>query len=242
MADADRPMAVRSDIRVDLLRHCGDDLAIAEAAWMDEPESGRGQNDPAAVNRVIRKMMRGKHGTPFEMGHLQWYVEGPSFMFWQWKKHRVGWGYNGVSARYRVMRGEFYVPPAERPLVEPDGFKPMSPVLAAGDMDDRAFAATELGAAYAAAWQSYSRMVGRGVAREVARAALGFGVYTAFRVHCNPRSLMHFLGLRTADAGAAVKSHPQWEIEQAAKQMEAEFARLWPMTHAAFQDNGRVAP
>jgi thymidylate synthase (FAD) len=58
-------------------------------------------------------------------------------------------------------------------------------------------------------------------------------------VTCNPRSLMAFLSLRTSDAGV---SHPQAEIEQAAKQCEDIFSKLFPITHGAFNENGRVSP
>jgi thymidylate synthase (FAD) len=61
-------------------------------------------------------------------------------------------------------------------------------------------------------------------------------------VTMNARSLMNFLSLRTKDDSSAFPSFPQREIEMVAELMEAEWARLMPLTHAAFQANGRVAP
>jgi thymidylate synthase (FAD) len=58
----------------------------------------------------------------------------------------------------------------------------------------------------------------------------------------NARSLMNFLSLRTAREGATFPSYPQREIEMVAERMEAEWARLMPFTHAAFDAHGRVAP
>jgi thymidylate synthase (FAD) len=53
---------------------------------------------------------------------------------------------------------------------------------------------------------------------------------------------MNFLSLRTKRDGAAFPSFPQREIEMVAELMEAEWARLMPITHAAFDGNGRIAP
>lgn len=53
---------------------------------------------------------------------------------------------------------------------------------------------------------------------------------------------MNFLSLRTRDERAAFPSKPQWEINQVANKMEAFFAEYAPITHEAFNDNGRVAP
>jgi thymidylate synthase (FAD) len=53
---------------------------------------------------------------------------------------------------------------------------------------------------------------------------------------------MNFLSLRTKREGTHFPSFPQREIEMAAEQMETHFAGLMPLTYAAFNDNGRVAP
>jgi len=59
---------------------------------------------------------------------------------------------------------------------------------------------------------------------------------------CNARALMNFLSLRTRREDAAFPSFPQREIEMVAEKMEAEWARIMPLTHAAFKAGGRVAP
>lgn len=53
---------------------------------------------------------------------------------------------------------------------------------------------------------------------------------------------MHFLSLRTKAENAKVPSFPQREIEMVGEQMEAHWAQLMPLTHAAFNEHGRVAP
>ena len=92
------------------------------------------------------------------------------------------------------------------------------------------------------AFESYQRMLGAGIAREVARIVLPLNIYSSMYVTMNARSLMNFLSLRTKHEGSHFPSFPQREIEMAAEQMETHFAQLMPLTHAAFQGNGRVSP
>ena len=88
--------------------------------------------------------------------------------------------------------------------------------------------------------RAYLRMLDAGVAREVARGVLPVSIYSSMYVTMNARSLMNFLSLRTKREGSHFPSFPQREIEMVAEQMEAEWARLMPLTHAAFEANGRV--
>ena len=85
-------------------------------------------------------------------------------------------------------------------------------------------------------------MLDAGVAREVARTVLPVGIYSSMYATCNARALMHFLSLRTKHEDATFPSFPQREIEMVAEKMEACFAELMPLTYAAWQANGRVAP
>ena len=97
-------------------------------------------------------------------------------------------------------------------------------------------------ASYRDAYARYQEMLAAGVAREVARAVLPVGLFSSMYATCNARSLMHFLSLRTKDERAKVPSFPQREIEMVAELMEAQWAQLMPLTHAAFNAHGRVAP
>jgi thymidylate synthase (FAD) len=89
--------------------------------------------------------------------------------------------------------------------------------------------------AYDASWAAYEYLLEAGVAKEQARAVLPVGIYSQMIWTCNPRSLMHFLGLRAAPT--ALK-----EIRVLAQQAEEVFSSLMPATHIAFVSAGRVAP
>jgi thymidylate synthase (FAD) len=71
---------------------------------------------------------------------------------------------------------------------------------------------------------------------------LPLNIYSSMYVTMNARSLMNFLSLRRRVEGAAFPSFPQREIEMCAEQMEVIWQELMPLTCAAFNDHGRVAP
>ena len=92
------------------------------------------------------------------------------------------------------------------------------------------------------AYAAYQRMLEAGIAREVARGVLPVATYSSMYVTLNARSLMNFLSLRTKRPDSHFPSFPQREIEMVADKMETAWAQLMPLTHAAFEANGRVAP
>ena len=96
--------------------------------------------------------------------------------------------------------------------------------------------------AYTVAYASYQKMLDAGIAREVARVVLPVATYSSMYVTMNARALMNFLSLRTSREGSHFPSYPQREIEMVAEKMEAEFAKLMPLTYGAFEKSGRIAP
>jgi thymidylate synthase ThyX len=148
--------------------------------------------------------------------------------------------YNEESGRYRELQPVFYVPGEERRLVQQG--RPGKYEFVPGTDAQHAIVERSMRDSYIHAYERYQEMLAAGVAREVARAVLPVGLFSSMYATCNARSLMHFLGLRTQHEQAKVPSFPQREIEMVGEKMEAEWARLMPLTHAAFNANGRVAP
>lgn len=230
----------RDDITVSFVQQVGGDLDIVRAARVSTGREGADES-PGAVAGLIGYLMKHRHGTPFEHGSLTVRVEAPIFVAREWFRHRIGWSYNETSGRYSLLKPVFWVPKSGRPCAEGVGFKPARPKLdtvPAVEADAR----RELQVGYAVAWDQYQRMLKAGVAREVARSVLPLGIYTSFYATCNPRSLMHFLSLRTHEPDAERVSYPQAEIEDAARQLEELLRQFWPVTAAAWNANGRTAP
>jgi thymidylate synthase (FAD) len=229
----------RSECRVEVLGQYGTDLNIAEAAWVS---TGTETPTKARVRGLIKYLLRHRHGTPFEHGYLKVRVSCPIFVAREWMRHRAGWSYNETSGRYRELEPVFWIPALDRPLINTG--TPARPIMGSGD-DSYALSVSTRGAVAEVsrrAWDAYRFMIEAGVATEVARAALPVGIYTEFVASANPRSIMHFLSLRTHNPEAAFVSYPQLEIEQAARRLEAIFAEYWPLTAEAFTESGYVAP
>ncbi len=239
------PLNLRSDMTVQLVDHNVSDKAVVRAARVSTVGQthksflGKPGEDTDRDAGLIGYLMRERHGSPFEHGGLTLFVEAPIFVFREWQRHRIA-SYNEESARYRELRPSFYLPAAERNLVQVG--KAGAYRFEPGTAEQLAIVDVSLLAAYEAAYEAYERMLSAGVAREIARAALPVGIYSSMYVTMNPRGLMNFLSLRTHREDAAFVSHPQREIEMCAEKAEAIFADLMPVTHAAFEANGRVAP
>jgi thymidylate synthase (FAD) len=180
---------------------------------------------------LIRFLMRDRHGSPFEHGYFRFVVKAPIFVVREHHRHRAGHAYNEWSGRYSKMQAEFYVPDFVRSQVGKPGaytFAPVAPEV-------REAARAEIEGAAAQAFEAYERMLEQGVAKEVARTVLPLSMYTKYYWSCNPRSLMHFCSLRNSEFA-------QYEIREYARAAEGFLARLMPVTHAAFLENGRTAP
>ncbi len=170
---------------------------------------------------------------------MTFYVQAPIFVFREFMRHRIA-SYNEESGRYRELKPVFYVPAPERNLVQVG--KAGAYDFLPGSSEQVELVQAEARRASEEAFASYQRMLEAGVAREVARIVLPLNIYSSMYVTLNARSLMNFLSLRTKREGSQFPSFPQREIEMAAEKMEQHFSELMPLTLAAFNANGRVAP
>jgi thymidylate synthase (FAD) len=232
----------RSDVTVELVRASARDadvLFAARVSTQGEQSLGQIDADPTRSKGLINFLMRDRHGSPFEHNSMTFYVQAPIFVFREFMRHRIA-SYNEESGRYRELRPTFYVPGPQRKLVQ-EG-KPGHYEFVDGTPEQAALVASETRRVCTEAYSAYQRMLAAGVAREVARIVLPLTIYSSMYVTMNARSLMNFLSLRTRRDDAHYPSFPQREIEMCAEAMEAEWARLMPLTHAAFETNGRVAP
>jgi thymidylate synthase (FAD) len=177
--------------------------------------------------------------SPFEHNSMTFYVQAPIFVFREFMRHRIA-SYNEESGRYRQLDPVFYVPGPDRHLVQQG--KPGAYEFVEGTREQYDTVVEQTRTACTDAYRAYLRMLDAGVAREVARGVLPVATYSSMYVTLNARSLMNFLSLRTKREGSHFPSYPQREIEMVAELMEAEWARLMPVTHAAFEAAGRVSP
>jgi thymidylate synthase (FAD) len=232
----------RSEMTVEMVKHTASDADVIWAARV----STKGEQSLAGIGGdversagLINYLMRDRHGTPFEHSSMTFYVSAPIFVFREFMRHRT-FSYNEESGRYRQLSPVFYVPGHDRKLVQTG--KPGAYVFVEGTAGQHELVVKATEAAYRRAYEAYVEMLEAGVAREIARTVLPVGLYSSMYATCNARALMNFLSLRVMSPEATFPSFPQREIEMVAEQMEALWARLMPITHAAFERNGRVCP
>lgn len=229
----------KSEMTVKLINSMASDSAVAMAARVSTIGSDSlNETDPAKDAGLINYLMRDRHGSPFEHNAFTFFVEAPLFVFREFQRHRIA-SYNEESGRYTELKPVFYVPNADRKLVQVG--KPGAYTFTEGDYAQTMMVPAELMRTSDDAYLSYKRMLSQGIAREVARMALPLNIYSSMYVTMNARSLMNFLSLRSLEQGT-YPSFPQFEIADVATQMELIFSEKMPITHDCFVKNGRVAP
>lgn len=232
----------RSDMTVELIKHSASDSDVIWAARVSTKGEQSQEDihaDPERSAGLINFLMRDRHGTPFEHSTMTFYIRAPIFVFREFMRHRT-FSYNEESGRYRQLEPVFYLPGADRKLVQAG--KPGAYEFTPGSPEQHQIVADVAADACRQAYDAYVTMLAAGVAREVARVVLPVGLYSSMYASCNARALMNFLSLRIRRPDATFPSFPQREIEMVAEQMEAAWAAVMPLTHAAFERNGRVAP
>ncbi len=232
----------REDMSVELVKSSASDADVIWAARVSTTGDKSLEDvggDASKSEGLINYLARERHGSPFEHTSMTFFISAPIFVFREFMRHRIA-SYNEESGRYRELKPVFYIPSKERKLVQIG--KAGSYTFVDGTPEQYEITFKSIKETCVLAYQNYQKMLDAGVAREVARAVLPVTLYSSMYVTMNARALMNFLSLRTSRDGSHFPSYPQREIEMVAEKMEAEFAKLMPITYGAFQKSGRIAP
>jgi thymidylate synthase (FAD) len=232
----------RDDMSVELVKSSASDADVIWAARVSTAGDKSLEDvggDASKSEGLINYLARERHGSPFEHTSMTFFISAPIFVFREFMRHRIA-SYNEESGRYRELKPVFYIPSKERKLVQIG--KAGAYTFVDGTPEQYEITVKSIKETCTLAYQNYQKMLDAGVAREVARAVLPVTLYSSMYVTMNARALMNFLSLRTSREGSHFPSYPQREIEMVAEKMEAEFAKLMPITYGAFQKSGRIAP
>ena len=190
---------------VRLVESMGSDLSVVRAARVSYDAAWRAGADEGSDERLIRYLWRNGHTSPFEAVEFQFEVKAPIFVFRQWHRHRT-WAYNELSARYRPLPEEFYVPHPENVGVQSASNKQ------GRDLSDTAAIAKQRISEIASyrvmcegAFYEYRRLLEFGWPRELARGVLPVSTYSHMFAKVDLKNLFHFLSLR-------LDPHAQHEI------------------------------
>jgi len=240
--DTKQEIVFRDDMTVELVKSSASDADVIWAARVStagettlEKVGESSDRDAGLINYLARE----RHGSPFEHTSMTFFVSAPIFVFREFMRHRIA-SYNEESGRYRELRPVFYIPNKDRKLVQVG--KTGAYTFVDGTPEQLDITVNAIKETCTHAYENYQKILASGVAREVARAVLPVTLYSSMYVTMNARALMNFLSLRTSSPDSHFPSYPQREIEMVAEKMEKHFAELMPMTYAAFQKSGRIAP
>lgn len=210
---------------VRLVDHMGGDLSVVRAARVSYDAAWRAGEDTGSDHRLIHYLWSNRHTTPFEAVTLTFEVHAPIFVFRQWHRHRT-WSFNELSARYRELPEEFYVPAVEQICEQSQNNKQgrgASMPSALAECVRQSI--TEQGRL---AFGVYRALLNDGVARELARSVLPVSTYSTMFATVNLLNLMKFLTLRC-------DPHAQHEIRVYADAMRELSRTVAPVCIAAWE-------
>ena len=215
---------------VRVMDYMGGDESIVQAARVSY---GQGTKSYREDEGLIRYLMRNHHTSPFEMCEIKLHCKMPIFVARQWVRHRTA-SINEYSARYSVLKEEFYIP-------EPEQIRAQSKTNRQGRGELLSDHAVEQARRIFQAdaerqYGQYEFLLNEGdtesnlgVARELARMDLTLNFYTEWYWKINLHNLLHFLLLRADE-------HAQYEIRVYADAI-IDIVRQWvPMTYRAWMD------
>lgn len=207
---------------VRLVDSMGSDLSIVRAARVSYDAAWRAGEDQGSDKRLIRYLWAHKHTTPFEAVTFTFEVHAPIFVFRQWHRHRT-WSFNELSARYRELPEEFYVPDPALIGSQATNNKQGRKL----DGADRAEQVAWYARGCSAQFSLYQSLLADGWPRELARSVLPVSTYSTMFATVNLLNLLKFLTLRC-------DPHAQHEIRVYADAMQAMAASVAPVAVAAW--------
>ncbi|NEI89547.1 FAD-dependent thymidylate synthase [Rhizobium leguminosarum] len=214
---------------VRLVDSMGSDLSVVRAARVSYDAAWRAGENEGSDTRLINRLWKDKHTSPFEAVEFQFEVKAPIFVLRQWHRHRT-WSFNELSARYRELPEEFYLPnPA---LIGSQSTTNKQGRQDAGtEIEQRTAEVVMLEQSCVDAFATYKTLLAAGWPRELARSVLPVSTYSHMFAKVDLRNLLGFLDLRD-------HSHAQHEIRVYAEAMRTLAYEVVPVCMAAWE-NGR---
>lgn len=210
---------------VRLVDHMGSDLSVVRAARVSYDAAWRAGEDTGSDRRLINYLWAHRHSTPFEAVTLTFEVHAPIFVFRQWHRHRT-WSFNELSARYRELPEEFYVPALDQICVQSQNNKQGRAEQL--PWEEALLAQHSIRLAGEEAFRRYRGLLDAGVARELARSVLPVSTYSTMFATVNLLNLLKFLTLRC-------DPHAQYEIRVYADAMRELARQVAPVCVEAWE-------
>ena len=223
---------------VECINRMGGDLSIVQAARISYKSEGRNIHDD---KKLLMRLYKDMHTSPFEMGKIVFHIKLPIFVMRQFVRHRMQ-NLNEVSARYKQLPCEYYIPSGWR-LQAPDKQQKQHTVQGdtkvelpyahmVQDMDASEFATKDPSLVFDQycknAYVLYNEMLSAGIGRVMARMVLPVNFYTEIVTCWDLKNLLHFFRLR-------LDTHAQLEIRAFATAMYNLTKSYFPWCIEAFE-------
>lgn len=209
---------------VRLVDHMGGDLSVTRSARVSYDAAWRAGEDEGSDARLINYLWANGHSTPFESVTLTFEVKAPIFVLRQWHRHRTQ-SYNELSARYRPLPEEFYIPEPDQITHQSANNKQMR----TDEQNPKAnIIRNRIAVANTDAFVIYRQLLDDGCPRELARSVLPVGTYSHMFATMNLLNLFRFLGER-------LHPHAQYEIRVYAEAMLDIVREIAPVSVSAFE-------
>lgn len=205
---------------VRLVDYMGGDLAISRNARVSYDAEAREED-----KGLIKYLMMNGHNTPFESTCICFEVKAPIFVFRQWHRHRTQ-SYNELSARYRELPEEFYIPELEQITTQSTDNKQMRTKEQHPEADQIAL---EIVGANRASFQVYKQLIRQGAPRELARSVLPVGTYSHMFATANLFNWYRFCKERSHE-------HAQYEIQVFSNAVLKFLDEIAPIATAVFRE------
>jgi len=213
---------------VRLVDSMGSDISVSRAARVSYDAAWRAGEDQGSDARLIKYLWKNHHTSPFEAVTFTFEIKAPIFVFRQWHRHRT-WSFNELSARYRELPEEFYVPRTEDIGVQSTDNK-QARIMANGVSLEARSAQIAIYDHCAKSFEVYRKMLADGIPRELARSVLPVATYSHMFATVDLLNLMKFFTLRS-------HSHAQHEIRVYSDAMLQLIEPIVPVCVAAWRES-----
>ena len=209
-----------------LVDSMGTDLSIVRNARVSYDAEWRAGEDEGSDKRLIKYLMSNGHNTPFESVSVTFEVKAPIFVFRQWHRHRTQ-SFNELSARYRELPEEFYIPEPSQITTQSSDNKQMRTGI---EHKNSEYWPKKMRTQNQDAFRLYQDMIADGVPRELARSVLPVSTYSHMFATANLNNWFRFLGER-------LHPHAQYEIRVYAEAILSELEKVVPVAVSTFKAN-----
>lgn len=206
--------------------HMGDDLAIVHNARQSYDAEWSAGEDKLGDEKLLKYLMNNGHNTPFEVCAVTVQVKAPIFVLRQWHRHRTQ-SYNELSARYRKLDAEYYLPEIAQITEQSTDNKQMR---TATQNQYAQIIQDYIKISNNNSFDVYEILLERGCPREIARSVLPVGTYSTMSATANFHNWMNFLRER-------LHPHAQYEIQVYAAAIQSILTELFPVSMKHFNES-----